>query len=121
MSSFLVAAAGLGLILVTGPAPSDNSPTPPASILAQLLENAPADAARDFSEGQCVLYTVGPLKGYFPGTDMTDTIVPSYYRIVDMEARDEDAEPPAPAIHDFSIAYAEAYNRIAVHNCGRTL
>jgi len=52
---------------------------------------------------------------------MTDTIVPSYYRIVDMEARDEDAEPPAPAIHDFSIAYAEAYNRIAVHNCGRTL
>ena len=121
MSSFLAAAVGAALILITDPGSANNPPNIPTNLLAQLLENAPIDAARDFNEGQCILYTVGPAKGYLPGTDMTSAIVPSYYRIVDMEAADKDAAPASPAIHDFSVAYAEAYNRIAVHNCGRTL
>jgi hypothetical protein len=86
------------------------------------LQKAPQDAAQDFREGRCILYSVGPAKGFLPGTDMTADIVPSRYSIVDMEASDgKSTAKPSAALHAFALAYAPTYNRIAVQNCGRTL
>ena len=80
---------------------------------------AESDAARDFAEGKCRLYAVASYSWYFPETgDQPYTLNARYTAIYISDTSDiAAADDPANARGQ---AYASAYNRVAIKNCGET-
>ena len=80
---------------------------------------AASDAARDFAEGKCRLYAVASYSWYFPEAgDQTYASNARYTAIYISDTSDfAAADDPANAR---GKAYASAYNKIAIKNCGVT-
>jgi hypothetical protein len=106
------------MLAAASPSLADDLPKHYVQLAKLDPNNAANDANQDFAKGSCILYATGGYTWMLLGTKMNVYDAKSKYVIFyDTQTSDVISEDTANT-QSRARAYAEAYNKTAVKNCG---